>query len=415
MKKWLKISLISLSLISTAAISATSTALIYNNSIKKKQNELSKITLLDKGNTISYSKDKKINYVAFGDSVSAGFSPYINDLSLSRTTLLNIRDNDNKGSFNNYLKQALINKDLLNSYKDFSQSGLSSYEINNLSYEKVQAIKKADYISYQAGANDLLNNLIDSKVYSDQESIDKDYKTFIDIKNKKITDQNQIKEYLDSFLSIKKELNKNDLIAIKESIGINILNFIKTTYDLNNNTSILLLGYHFPYQRWNSYFYNKEVLDTKISFIEFFKEINNSIKQIADKYNFVNYLDINEVVQENKDNIDQILPNHYDIHFSSYFSIILANKIWTEVIDKIYKENNLSDFKLDKTNLNIKEFSKPEEINTIYKSYNDKVWDINKNSYISSFGNKIVDEIDVAKSNREKFKEIVTYNWEDIL
>lgn len=414
MKKWLKISIAAVSLVSVASISAGTAALIYNANIKDKQKELSKITLLDKGNNISYNKDQKINYVVFGDSVSAGFSPYINDLSLNRTTLLNIRDNENKGSFNSYLKQGLNNLNLLNEYHDFSVSGLSSYEINNLNYDKVQAIKKANYISYEAGANDLLNTLIDSKSYTNQESIDNDYNKFQDIKNNKITDKQEIKEFLDSFISIKKDISSKDIIAIKESIGINILNFIKTVYDLNPNTSILLFGYHFPYQRWNSYFYNQKLLDLDYDFLEFFQEINNSIKTIANKYNFVSYLDIDSVLKQNKDQIDLILPNYYDIHFSSYFSLVLANKILNTELDKLFKENDLSSQEIKKEDLDLIEFNNSEDMNS-FRSTIQQIKETNKNIYIQSYSSILKNDIDVAKLNRDKFKEIVSYDWSNLL
>ena len=104
--------------------------------------------------TASAKSNETINYVALGDSLAEGQMP--TELGLGYY-------NVDKG-YASIIKDRLAEEDVLGSYDNFGESGntiekvLISF-IYNPDFEQIAAIQKADVITLDIGANDLLNRV----------------------------------------------------------------------------------------------------------------------------------------------------------------------------------------------------------------------------------------------------------------
>lgn len=197
--------------------------------------------------------DKKVYYLALGDSFAKGEGPNGKIVS----------------GYSNNIKKYLKEKKLLETYiNEFSENGQRTTDLINIikdnkAIKKGQkqitiqnALIKADLVTISIGANDLLNK--------------------INVEN--VIDYNQIYEYIDD---LNKDLDK--LLKLMREYC---------------KEDIILIGYYNPYPYLNS----KKTNDI-------FDYLNRKYKQTGKKYN-VTYVEIDELFKENPN----FLPNENDIH-----------------------------------------------------------------------------------------------------
>ena len=216
--------------------------------------------------------DKKVYYLALGDSLAKGEGPNGKEV---------------KGYSEN-IKKYLKEKNILETYiDDFSESGKRTTDLindikNNKKIKKEgkqltiqNALIKADLVTISIGANDLLNK----------------------INVEQVIDYNQIYEYIDQ---LNKDLDK--LLKI-------IREYCKE--------DIILVGYYNPYPYLN----NKKTSDI-------FDYLNKKYKQTGDKYNIV-YVKTDYLFKENP----SFLPNENDIHPSEEAYKAISDNI-IDIINK---------------------------------------------------------------------------------
>ena len=214
--------------------------------------------------------DKKVYYLALGDSLAKGEGP-------SGTKV--------KG-YTTLVKEYLKEKNILETYIDkFAENGKRTTDlINDINDNKKTKIKnkqitiqnvliKADLVTLSIGANDILNKI------NIEEAIDyNQIYNYIDDSNKD----------LEKLLKLMREYCKED---------------------------ILLIGYYNPYPYLN----NKKTNDI-------FDYLNKKYKETADKYN-VTYIEISDLFKENPN----FLPNENDIHPSEEAYKAISNQIITAI------------------------------------------------------------------------------------
>ena len=196
--------------------------------------------------------DKKVYYVALGDSLATGEGTY-----------------KNKNGYPNKIKDYLNEKQVLETYiKEFAKNGCTTTElINDIKKNKKIKIKnkeialqhaliKADLVTISIGANDLLNR--------------------INVKEK--IEYNEIYNYIDQLV-----LDLDELLKI-------VRQYCKE--------DIILVGYYNPYLNLN----NKK----NSSLIKY---LNKKYKQVANKYN-INYIEIDKIFKDNSN----FITKGKDIH-----------------------------------------------------------------------------------------------------
>lgn len=257
MNKKQKALIITGSILGTAILSSaiTYTTVYFMHKSKKYQSdEIKKTTkpnVIEAKNMIKYNE--KINYVALGDSISAG---YTNFLPSDHPGDMDENGNITGASFPSYLAQLIKNEnpERLASYKNFAISGATSHEFIsafNWNYlpkhnitptdggpkkdfaamkeQIIEAVKKANLISISFGANDFFE-ILETLLKQDR------YKTLLDdFKNDKakaifniwylmgeITDE--IKNRIDTLLTeIKKINNKANIMMVSYPMPFNRL------------------------------------------------------------------------------------------------------------------------------------------------------------------------------------------------
>lgn len=194
--------------------------------------------------------DKKVYYLALGDSLAYGEGP----------------NNKKIKGYSDYVKDYLTQKNLLETYiPNFAEKGQRTYDLINLINDNKKitinkknisiqnALIKADLVTLSIGANDILNK-IDTNSYN----------------------KNQIYNYIDE---LTKDLNK--LLKLMREYC---------------KEDIILVGYYNPY-------YIEDNTTTEI-----FNYLNKKYKEIAKEYN-VKYIEIDTIFKENPNFLS---PN--DIH-----------------------------------------------------------------------------------------------------
>jgi len=207
--------------------------------------------------------DKKINYIALGDSLAKGQNPY-GEISYG---------------YADYVANYLERNDLLKFYtKEYAQSGARSKDLkedieNNKKIDvdgkersiKV-ALRQADLVTVSIGANDFLSQF-------NLKNIDLEFFKLEKLKEK----IDPIYKNVDETLKEIRKYAKNDIIVI---------------------------GYYNPLPRATALF--KDQID------ELFKEVNKMYREICNKYDMY-YIDLYSLFQKNQD----FLPNPIDIHPNS--------------------------------------------------------------------------------------------------
>ena len=197
--------------------------------------------------------DKKVYYLALGDSLAKGEGP--NGTKVKGYTVL--------------VKDYLEERNILETYIDkFADNGKRTTDlINDINDNKKITLKKeiitlqnalikADLVTLSIGANDILNK----------------------INIEQITDYEQIYNYIDESIKDLEKLLKIMREYCKEDI--------------------ILIGYYNPYPYLN----NKKTSDI-------FDYLNKKYKETSNKYN-VTYVEISDLFKENP----SFLPNENDIH-----------------------------------------------------------------------------------------------------
>lgn len=209
----------------------------------------------------TYGKTNKLYYVALGDSLSAGLNPY----------------GKIDYSYNDYIRDYLINKKNLAYYQNYAKSGYETTNIiedirNNLKLKK--DLRESDIVTISIGANDLLHKM--------------------DFRNFEIDRLPELKNIL-------KRIIPNLDNCIKE-----IRKYAKE--------EIIIVGYYNPIP----FLFNTSGKDLD----NLFSYIDDEYNTIAKKYN-CRYLSLYESFKKNS----SYLPNPSDIHpnFNGYKEI--ANKI----------------------------------------------------------------------------------------
>lgn len=197
--------------------------------------------------------DKKVYYLALGDSLASGEGGYGKKI---------------KG-YSDYVSEYLKNKNLLETYvNEFAESGYRTVDLTNAITENKKlrinkktmtlqnALIKADLVTVSIGANDILNKL-NTEMPIDYSSL----YNYID----------DLGDDLEELLSLMRQYCKEDIV---------------------------LVGYYNPYPYLN----NKNTEDI-------FNYLNTKYKKISDEYDVI-YVEISNLFKENP----QFLPNENDIH-----------------------------------------------------------------------------------------------------
>lgn len=197
--------------------------------------------------------DKKVYYLALGDSLANGDGAYGKEIR----------------SYSDYVSDYLKNKNLLETYVDeFAQSGYRTTDLINsitdnkkVSVNKKQvtlqnALIKADLVTVSIGANDILNK-INTESPIDYASL----YNYID----------DLGDDLEELLSLMREYCKEDIV---------------------------LVGYYNPYPYLNN-----------VNTDNVFSYLNSKYEKISKEYDVI-YVEISTLFKENP----QFLPNENDIH-----------------------------------------------------------------------------------------------------
>ena len=232
---------------------------------------LALVTIFITYNCLLY-KQKKINYIALGDSIAEGINSY------------SVVDYGYTDYIGDYLKE----RNILNFYtKEFSKSGYTTKDvINDIENNKVieindkkvylkESLRESDLVTLTIGANDFIKYF----------SID------------------NIEEKLKNIESTKK--NIDEIVKEVEKTIQLIKKYAKN--------QIIVTGYYNPLPRFNT-------LKSKID--EIVKYYNNQINEICEELN-VDYVDIFEIFDGN----EKLLPNPLNIHPSKDGYKLIADLI----------------------------------------------------------------------------------------
>lgn len=215
------------------------------------------------------SIDKKINYIALGDSLVEGLNPY----------------NQIGYSYSDYLKEYFLDKNKLKFYtKDFAKSGYTSLDL----------------------LNDIKNNkeIIDGKTYNIKRTLRNSDLVTISIGSNdfiKYLNLNKEIDNLEKVLDIYNSINK---------IFINIDNTIKEIKKYAKET-IIIVGYYNPYPNYNSKYID-----------EIFNYIDHKYNKLAEKNN-IYYISIYNLMKSHP----EYLPNPENPHPNLKGYEAISNKI----------------------------------------------------------------------------------------
>lgn len=228
--------------------------------------------------------DKKIYYVALGDSLAAGQNPY----------------NQIGYGYSDYVSNYLKENQLLQTYtKEFAESGYRITDIKNDINENrkiiidgeekgiKEVLRKTDLLTLSIGANDIFYKLGITNVSN------------IDV---------------DNLLNINSYINET----------LNDLDELLTTIQKYFKKDMILIGYYNPLSATSSEYCRKlEPVFTKI---------NSGMKKIAKKHN-IYFIEIYEIFNENP----EYLPNPNDIHPSNKGYEVIASSIIDVIEQNIIK------------------------------------------------------------------------------
>ena len=227
--------------------------------------------------------DKKIDYIALGDSLAAGQNPY-NQIGYGYPDYIS-----------NYLKE---NKLLKNYTKDYAQSGYRITDIlKDIEQNKKitidgeskgikEVLRESELLTLSIGANDIISKLGTTGLNVDLDQID------------------VINNYIDDTMS-------------------NLENLIQTVQKYFKK-NMILVGYYNPLAATSSEYCR--VLEP------LFTKMNTKMKSLSKKYN-IYYVEIYEIFKENP----EYLPNPRDIHPSNKGYQVIASSVIDVIEQNIIK------------------------------------------------------------------------------
>lgn len=223
----------------------------------------------------SAQSTKAIHYVALGDSLAAGQTPY---------QLEDGQANYEKG-YVDYLVDYLQQQNYQVKLNNFGKSGYTTsdilIEISNTS-EQREAIKQADVITINAGANDLLKGALDRSAEK--------------------VDYEKAKEIL-------------------TTISQNMQTILTEIKSLNPDVDVYVMGYYnaFPYLDSDHQAYLPILLALSM--------LNSTLEATTEKLG-VTFVPTFDAIEQN---VSRYLPNPQDIHPSVEGYKVLANAFWEEI------------------------------------------------------------------------------------
>jgi len=238
------------------------------------------------------AENVKIDYVALGDSVASGQTPYLEKVGRG---------------FTDMISEALTNEDMLGSFnKEFATSGETSVGLlETLNRPEVQqSVQKAELVTIISGANDFIDEFYNP---------------------------------IDETINI--DLGK--AITLLNSVSANLTNAVKTVKTLNPEAEVYLFGYYFPLPHF-------EDAVTKGQLETAFNIVNNRLATIAESEN-ITFVEVASVFDKNGkiylENPKDIHPNEagYQIIADQFFlkyPIDINNTfpnpsgVWGQIIDK---------------------------------------------------------------------------------
>lgn len=227
-----------------------------------------------------------LDYVALGDSLAAGQTPNRN-LATGYTDL--IADN-------------LASAGVLGNFNNFGVSGYTTSNVLSALPNELNAIRHAEIVTIDAGANDILTDAI--SLISIDTSIDT--------------------------LESQKSLINSITFTISTTIPKNITAIISKIKSVNKNAKIYVMGYYNPFT-----FLTPE---QQALVYPLLTSLNSSIEAAAVSSG-ATYVDTYVSMDNPKDPIDQYtnIPNPYDIHPSIDGYQIIAADFWTKINEDFIK------------------------------------------------------------------------------
>jgi len=200
-----------------------------------------------------FLKDNKLNYVALGDSIACGITPYGED----------------GYSYTDYIKEYLESNEKLNSYVNYAVSGYKTDNIiDDISKNKEidnsnirESLRESDLVTISIGANNLISKI--------------DYRN-LDLSN------------IDSYLKT------------IDGVMVDIDNTLKEVRNYAKN-DIIVIGYYNPFPML--YNTNKEQVDMVFNYLD------KRYKDVCENQD-IKYLSVYSLFRNNSD----FLPNPFDIH-----------------------------------------------------------------------------------------------------
>jgi lysophospholipase L1-like esterase len=223
------------------------------------------------------SLPKSLNYVALGDSLAAGQTPFTDRLTTPRYLSYNYDK-----SYADFLADKLKEKGVLGSYFDgYCTSGYTTKDLLSLILYDIHLedskIKNADIITLDIGANDLLHYILADTL---------------------------------NLTTIDEEAQK----SIKR-IGL-ILSAIKL---VNPKVKIYIMGYY------NAFPYTPQIIQKKL--VKVIESFNNGIKTVASIMS-VTYIDTEATISKT---LKVYVPNPRDIHLSVSGYEAVAGEFWNKM------------------------------------------------------------------------------------
>ena len=221
-------------------------------------------------------ENNKVYYIALGDSISEGMTPYRN-IDYGYPDYIRDYYNQNKKLkfyTKKYSKSGYKIKDI-----KYDIESNKTIEVDNKKVHLKEALRNSDLVTLTIGINDFFDRINSNNIEIIISDIPKSKKTIDSIKN-----------------------DLKDLIIL-------IQKFVK------NN--IIVTGYYNPYPRLTEY---KEEID------ELVKYYNYEIEEMCDEL-VINYVNIFDIFEENK----ELLPNPSDIHPNKLGYELIAKKIMSSL------------------------------------------------------------------------------------
>lgn len=307
---------------------------------------------------------KKVNYVALGDSIAAGFNPDLGGFSAPGK--LNANGELSGLSYPAFLAQYIqkINPHKLGSFENFGLSGTKTqdwlyllgdpnaqYEAsgnilealleidkvpNNPYIHQIQRqfknfgrsnakdlnyfrnkVKTADLITISLGANDIKNNLPIELILFFLANEKSDWKN----------------EDIAKLFSTKITKAQNEITESLAELKTNLAKVVQKVKELNGKASINLISYPMPFIRmakyFNSFIQNKQINNWLTKALN---DLNNTIKEVAQSEN-VNFIDAYDVKNWTK-SPEKYAKYFYDLHPTTKGYKKMAQDILLKMLSK---------------------------------------------------------------------------------